>query len=158
MLTPWGESDYQTKIADGFYHVGTPSHGGFMIGKAKAVEYLTPEARKRGDEYGSWLCYEEDCQWAMVSYEQAALTHTTHRQPWDMVQEQKAAFECLSGWNPDYLIERGIMPDMDILRRTVQNDKENHATAPENWREWAARRLVASETALRQAEELEAIL
>ncbi|MBM3313008.1 hypothetical protein FJY70_00265 [candidate division WOR-3 bacterium] len=153
-MTPWGRSQTQEKLADGFYWVSTAGHGGFLIGRTKAADYLTSEGRKRGMEWGSWLAYEEDCQWAIVGYEQATLTART-RPDSDPVAELQAAFECLTRWNPDYLIERGIVPDLSILRADVEHWRGVESKFERGY--WAVN-MTAAETRLAQAEKLAAEL
>lgn len=60
--TPWGNSDDETKVADGLWSVSTPSHGGIWMSAARRAEYraifndiwdAVPD--------GPWL--EEDEQW-----------------------------------------------------------------------------------------------
>jgi len=158
MMTPWGNSQTKERLADGFYWVSTAGHGGFLVGKAKATEYLTPEGRKRGEEWGNWLAYEEDCRWAIVGYECPTLTART-RPDADPVAEQKAAFECLTRWNPDYLIERGIVPNLPILRNRVASLTKAVAENPGHpVREYWAIDLMAAESKLQQAETLAAEL
>lgn len=57
--TPWGISDYTTKIAPGIISYSTPSHGGIHLSPTRLKEM--PEVLRL--ESG-W--YEEDCDWCLV--------------------------------------------------------------------------------------------
>jgi len=59
--TPWGRSDYEMEYADGVVFFGTPSHGGFRL--SKKMNARIPEVFRNAD---GW--YEEDCEYAKVSY------------------------------------------------------------------------------------------
>ena len=66
MLTPWGQSDGDVKIAPGVYETYTPSHGGIMVGARVARESLSAPALAIGEPFGRWLAFEEDCAYAAV--------------------------------------------------------------------------------------------
>ncbi len=57
----WDEVQSCTTIANGIYSVSTAGHGGLMISADLANCILSPEAFSIGVRYGSYLCYEEDC-------------------------------------------------------------------------------------------------
>lgn len=67
--SPWGVVDHSQQIAEGVYWVGTPSHGGLMVRQRIASELLTPSAQKEAEPYGLWLCFEEDCAYAVALFE-----------------------------------------------------------------------------------------
>src|SRR2546428_14183006 len=73
MLTPWGVSSHQTQITDGVWLVETARHGGILVRRRVAHTLLSPEAMARGKSWGSWLVYEEDCDWSLFAYEQPLL-------------------------------------------------------------------------------------
>ena len=64
--SPWGQVDQVTGYGDGVYFVSTPGHGGFMV--AKSV-HLSEAAKAEADEFGAFLCFEEDCLAAIVVQE-----------------------------------------------------------------------------------------
>src|SRR3990172_848380 len=69
-ITPWGKPDAQYKIDNGVYWVGTPGHGGFMIGRRVAADGLLSQAAiDCGEVFGDWLAYEEDCACYVVFFE-----------------------------------------------------------------------------------------
>jgi hypothetical protein len=63
MSTPWGRADSVTKLADGLYAVGTPSHGGLKLSAS-----LNKKMPSRIRAAGGW--YEEDIQynWVLVTF------------------------------------------------------------------------------------------
>lgn len=110
MNTPWGMSDYRIQYARGFWEVKTPNHGGFMVSKGFAEKNLSKAAIKRGMEFGNYLCFEEDCDYAIIVFELM--------QYWDQIftedNPQKIynqTLKSLSRWNSDYLQEMGITPE-----------------------------------------------
>ena len=57
----WDVVQSCTTIANGIYSVSTAGHGGIMIAADLANRILSPEAIDKGYRYGSYYCYEEDC-------------------------------------------------------------------------------------------------
>lgn len=102
MFTPWGNSDSETKYDHGLTWVGTPSHGGFLVGKAYARKHLSPAAIVEGEHFGQYFAFEEDCDAAIVLYE---LPQT--REGFSHVSDAEL-IESLSHWHPKYLAARGI--------------------------------------------------
>jgi len=102
MITPWGNSDSETRFDRGLTWVGTPSHGGFLVGKAYARKHLTPAAIAEGEPFGQYLAFEEDCKAAIVLYELPAA-----REGFSHVSDVELV-ESLSRWHPEYLAARGI--------------------------------------------------
>jgi hypothetical protein len=102
MLTPWGNSDSETKYERGFTWVGTPSHGGFLVGKAYARKHLTAAAIAEGEPFGQYLAFEEDCDAAVVLFELPAT-----REGFSSVTDDDLLLS-LSRWHPKYLAARGI--------------------------------------------------
>ena len=107
MLTPWGVSSHQTHITDGVWFVETARHGGILVRRHVAHTLLSPEAIVREKAWGSWLVYEEDCDWSLFAYEQPLLYAAACTEPGSpprtAEEMQRAARECLSLWHPDYL-------------------------------------------------------
>ncbi len=109
MPTPWGKADNKHKICEGVYNVGTPSHGGIMVGKTVAKKLLSAKAQAIGMDWGTWLCYEEDCDWAVFAYEQPKL----YSEAWNREnplsfhneeENKKEARSCLETWHADYFV------------------------------------------------------
>jgi hypothetical protein len=102
MSTPWGNSDSEKRYERGLTWVGTPSHGGFLVGKAYASKHLSPAAIAEGEPFGQYLAYEEDCDATIILYElpvtREGFSHVTDA---DLV-------DSLSRWHPQYLAARGI--------------------------------------------------
>lgn len=107
MLTPWGVPTHQTHITDGVWLVETARHGGILVSRLVAHTLLSPEAIARGMSWGSWLVYEEDCDWSLFAYEQPQLYAATCIEPGSpprtAEEMQQAARKCLLLWHPDYL-------------------------------------------------------
>lgn len=85
--TPWGKPDHVKEYAEGIVFYGTPSHGGFKLGRERNA--MVPDYMRRE---GGW--YEEDCEWAIV-----AMVH-----PIAFKDDPKALEEArrsLRSWFPD---------------------------------------------------------
>ena len=102
MFTPWGNSDSEKRYERGLTWVGTPSHGGFLVGKAYAQKHLTPAAVAEGKPFGQYIAYEEDCDAAIILYELPAT-----REGFSNVTDSDLLLS-LSRWHPEYLKARGI--------------------------------------------------
>jgi|SRR5690348_6470637 len=72
MQTPWGSSQQIEKILPGVSWVSTASHGGLMVATGAAEKYLTPKAIELGKRYGSYICFEEDCAYAIAFFQNPA--------------------------------------------------------------------------------------
>ena len=156
MNTPWGKSDSINKIQKGVSWVGTPSHGGFMITRKAAETFLSPAAIKRAEPYGkNYLAFEEDCLFALVVWE-----HVNDVWAESYLNEKfgvQAYFECISRWNPEYLIERGTQPaakqyaewleDQEIDRLRAAKSPDLIVSASGDWAAWVPKDMVGITTA-----------
>ena len=61
MYSPWGTVDHCKMLCYGAFEVQTARHGGVMILRELADEYLSKEAQAVGFVEGRYLCFEEDC-------------------------------------------------------------------------------------------------
>lgn len=113
MPTPWGKADSKHEIMKSVYEIGTPSHGGIMVGKAQARKLLSKEAIKQGMEWNNWICFEEDCAWAFFVYEQSEIYAKAYKQnnptcfsdnPEKCTSEawKDAAKNTIEKWYPEY--------------------------------------------------------
>jgi len=110
--SPWGRIHYQTIFEIGVQRVNTGTHGGFMIDKKYAEEFLSEAARSRGMDYGRFLCYEEDCDWTIPAFELehlhekifASFNYKGNLAPKEFL------LRSLSAWSRAYLVERNIEP------------------------------------------------
>jgi hypothetical protein len=82
--TPWGRADHIEKLAEGIWVVGTPSHGGIKLSRARNAKVPAPFRCA-----GGW--YEEDCDWAI-----AALAH-----PEAFERDQDSARQTAINWRPE---------------------------------------------------------
>lgn len=58
----WGQVDYASRIADGWWSVGTPSHGGHILSRQR---WLLMPPTWRETQYSRGGQYEEDCDWVL---------------------------------------------------------------------------------------------
>jgi hypothetical protein len=100
--SPWGEIDSCDVLCPGVFLVSTSSHGGTMVAR-DIEEFLSPAARKQGRRQNGFLCYEEDCDEAIV------LRELLDKKLWDIPDriKDRAAFEAnidqsLQRYHPDY--------------------------------------------------------
>jgi len=64
METPWGESDSESRFADGITFYTTPSHGGFLLSHERRQQM--PETYRKRATFAGDNWYEEDCDAALV--------------------------------------------------------------------------------------------
>jgi len=102
MQTPWGNSDSEKRYERGLTWVGTPSHGGFLVGKAYARKHLSPAAQAEGESFGQYLAFEEDCDATIILFELPQTWEGFNNiNPTDLL-------DSLCRWHPRYLAARGI--------------------------------------------------
>jgi hypothetical protein len=120
MLTPWGTSQTVTTHQRGYHYVTTGSHGGYMLSAGFAAKFLSLSAVHRGLRYNGYVCFEEDCAYAMVEFELPMVT----------TQEYKdGLFKTLSRWYPNYLIERGFTPIESLYQEWKDDQVEQQRRA-----------------------------
>lgn len=73
MITIWGITDYQKKLADGVYEVGTPRHGGIVVEERVADKYLSKSAQEESTFDFGLFHFEEDAEWAIFAKENPSL-------------------------------------------------------------------------------------
>ncbi len=150
MNTPWGISDSKQTIARGLSFVGTPSHGGFAVADGYARKHLSGAALLRGNRKGSYYFFEEDCDAYIILLEIPASRQGT-------LTDEKKIIEGLSRWHADYLIERGIAPDLEGLKWFNENrqaDRVREDKSPDlivsasgDWAPWVEKGCVGVITA-----------
>jgi hypothetical protein len=104
-VTPWGMSDSEKSYDRGLTWVGTPSHGGFLVGKGYARKHLSPAAIAEGAPFGQYLAFEEDCDASIILYE---LPQTRGDFTFGPEGAEADLLMSLSRWHPAYLAARGI--------------------------------------------------
>lgn len=117
--SPWGKIQGVRQLERGWRWVSTASHGGYMLTRRFAEKHLSPAARKRAEEWVHYLCYEEDCAYAIVDWEIRSHWEETFAYASDTIKADKEAhlLRVLSGYYPDYLIEIGVEPEPEAFAR-----------------------------------------
>lgn len=105
--SPWGSVQHCKALCPGIFEVDTASHGGVMVHERLAAGILSPEARESGWSVGGYLCYEEDCDAAIVKRElmDKKLWEPSHAA--DKSAYSAMLDESLKHWNPEYWQARG---------------------------------------------------
>lgn len=112
MNTPWGKADGVEVLERGISKVYTPGHGGLMIAKGYAMRNLSRSAIDRGQVFGSYLAYEEDCDWAIPMFELRHLWPIYFRPGSESAKDPYGSMlHTLSYYNADYLLEIGVTPE-----------------------------------------------
>ena len=100
--SPWGEVQHCEKMIDGVFLVSTASHGGIMVRK-NAAAFLSPVAREIALNERNYLCFEEDCDEAIVMRE------LLDKRLWELPDRitDKAGYadaidRSLVKWHPEY--------------------------------------------------------
>lgn len=116
----------------GCYWVGTPSHGGLMLHRSQFGR-LTPAALRYGDRFGEWVCYEEDCGYAIPAWEifevRNKLNEYAAKSP---VDDCNDLYLVLSHHSHRYLFEAGFTPDPEIVKQTLAREEELRGWQREN--------------------------
>ena len=125
--TPWGSAQESISISRGVSFVSTASHGGIMVTRAAADKLLSEHAKKRGMHWSGYLCYEEDCDAAIVEYDSSelrskAILMGVYGENRTEQHVKETAYKSLSFWNADYLLDAGVAPE------------------PASYEEWKARK------------------
>lgn len=151
MNTPWGKAQEVVKLDKGVSWVSTAGHGGFMVGVGAAKRLLSPEAQAEGEQWGSYLSFEEDCDYAIVLWE-----HPEYAEKLGM-KSVSGLFSHLSTWKPLYLIARGIDPGADEFSKWQDWQREQFMRAEHNgdlivsasgdWASWVPKGKVGVTTA-----------
>jgi hypothetical protein len=103
MPTPWGRAQMTAIYKPGLMRVETAGRGGFLLSRQFAEEKLSEAGRKRGEEYGGWLAYEEDCAAGIIVYELSHLLENAEK-----VVDQEAVLASIAALErnfPGYLDE-----------------------------------------------------
>jgi hypothetical protein len=115
MYTPWGDSDYCEQIHPGVYTVSTPGHGGIMVQRSVAKQQLSDRAITRGIDFGLYIAFEEDCDWALVAVEHpewfvghqiVPSNDENHTRLATQDEIEEAARDSVWRWNPDYFLAK----------------------------------------------------
>lgn len=105
--SPWGQIQHSVILKRGFRCVSTAGHGGIMVTMHAAEKHLSETARKFGERYGNYLCYEEDCLMSIPIFENVDI-----RSKFSNTKDEQI-IKSLSYYYPEYLLERGIPFDGD---------------------------------------------
>lgn len=115
----WGAIQHTTVLKKGLKIVSTAGHGGVMVTSRYAEKHLSEAARKRGERYGNYLCYEEDCDMSIPLFESPDVWEKL----WPDKDGHSILLSSLSRWNSDYLIEIGVEPDAEAYEEYLTNQK-----------------------------------
>lgn len=103
MYSPWGFIQTKKVHQRGVTSITTSSHGGILVSKGFAEKFLSEAARKRAILWNNaYYCFEEDCACEMV-FNELPYVQTA--------EKAQSTFYSLSRWNPDYLLEVGVVPE-----------------------------------------------
>jgi hypothetical protein len=64
----WGIIQREFRVCRGLRFVSTASHGGWLVSQKFAEKHLPAEVVAKGTVYGNYVCFEEDCNAALVEY------------------------------------------------------------------------------------------
>lgn len=109
--SPWGGIQYSVVIARGMKAVSTAGHGGYMVTEKFAEKYLSEPCKKRALTYSNYLCFEEDCAWAILAFD--VFEHFGDKMKSEKVtleEYREGLIQTLSLYYADYLLEMGVEP------------------------------------------------
>ena len=100
--SPWGNVDHCETLAEGVFAVSTAGHGGFMV-KADQHKLSSQAIHYGGEKFGKFLCFEEDCAWAIAAYELRKLGVDVAPKVTDEI-----ITKTIIRWFPEYAAEVGL--------------------------------------------------
>ena len=105
MYSPWGTVDHCKMLCYGAFEVQTARHGGVMILRELADEYLSKEAQAVGFMEGRYLCFEEDCDAAVAIREllDKGLMKAPVNQYYKEGEYSAIIDDVVAAWNKEYL-------------------------------------------------------
>jgi len=105
MYSPWGTVDHCKLLCYGAFEVQTARHGGVMILRELADEYLSKEAQAVGFMEGRYLCFEEDCDAAVAIREllDKGLMKAPVNQYYKEGEYSAIIDDVIAAWNKEYL-------------------------------------------------------
>lgn len=105
MYSPWGTVDHCKMLCYGAFEVQTARHGGVMIMRELADEYLSKEAQAVGFIEGRYLCFEEDCDSAVAIREllDKGLMKAPVNQYYKEGEYSAIIDDVVATWNKEYL-------------------------------------------------------
>jgi hypothetical protein len=120
-FSPWGRiQNYKTHYP-GVYTVSTEEHGGIMVNADIANKLLSPTALKCGFLERGYICFEEDCQAAVVIKEM--LDKNLWKIPKYYTEGKEKYSEMINAsliqWNPEYWEETGNTLPFDALKKRL---------------------------------------
>ena len=108
MYSPWGTVDHCKMLCYGAFEVQTARHGGVMILRELADEYLSKEAQAVGFIEGRYLCFEEDCDAPVAIREllDRGFMKAPVNEYYKPGEYEEAINDSLKQWHPQYWQER----------------------------------------------------
>lgn len=105
MYSPWGTIDHCKMLCYGAFEVQTARHGGVMILRELADEYLSKEAQAVGFVEGRYLCFEEDCDSPVAIREllDKGLMKAPVNQYYKEGEYSATIDDVIAAWHTDYL-------------------------------------------------------
>ena len=105
MYSPWGTVDHCKMLCYGAFEVQTARHGGVMILRELADEYLSKEAQAVGFNEGRYLCFEEDCDSPVAIREllDKGLMKAPVNQYYKEGEYSATIDDVIAAWHTDYL-------------------------------------------------------
>ena len=105
MYSPWGTVDHCKMLCYGAFEVQTARHGGVMIMRELADEYLSKEAQAVGFVEGRYLCFEEDCDSPVAIREllDKGLMKAPVNQYYKEGEYSATIDDVIAAWHTDYL-------------------------------------------------------
>ena len=105
MYSPWGTVDHCKMLCYGAFEVQTARHGGVMILRELADEYLSKEAQAVGFNEGRYLCFEEDCDSPVAIREllDKGLMKAPVNQYYKEGEYSATIDDVIAAWHKDYL-------------------------------------------------------
>ena len=128
MYSPWGTVDHCKMLCYGAFEVQTARHGGVMILRELADEYLSKEAQAVGFIEGRYLCFEEDCDAPVAIREllDRGFMKAPVNEYYKPGEYEEAINDSLKQWHPQYwqAREQRLQREVEPKHKKVKEREE----------------------------------
>lgn len=127
--SPWGAIQHKVNICRGVKLVSCAGHGGALVAKGWAKKNLSEHALKEVPLWnGTHYAFEEDCKIFILFNEFPEAYEGNNRE-----LKKENIHRSLSRWNPQYLINLGLVPEPDAYNnylRAKRNEERRNLRDP----------------------------
>lgn len=129
--SPWGSIQQCEQLDSGVYRVSTAGHGGIMAHPSLDLsKELRDLARKHDTRSTTWLCFEEDCAYALITLE----WRLNQKKDLFPKRETSDLVKLLSSYYPEFLISKNVEVEPEAYKKYLETklrDQRAHDRDPQ---------------------------